>query len=155
TDTVLVAVLGPQSALSTAFVDGELVADVAAGATVTVPVLLDLSRAAPDGDLGSLEFELAYDAEVLVYGSAAAGVEGSAEFHVPAAGSFKFGFVSTDPQDAAELTLVTLTFEVAAGAAVGTVSELSLVYPAAPTSADFVAYATPVAVGGRVRIVAP
>jgi hypothetical protein len=153
TDTAWVAVLGPKSLLSTAFAGGAAKTGVKPGQTVTVPVLLDLSKASANGDLGSAQFELKYDPAVLVYQSATAGVTGSPAFNVSAPGTFKFSFAGTSPQGTAKLTLVTITFQVAPGASVGTQRALSLTYTAAPTGTEFQSYEIPISVGGRIQVV--
>lgn len=154
-DSAWVAVLGPATLLSTAFAGGNVAATAAPGQTVSVPVLLDLSRVGADGDLGSAQFDLLYDPAVLEYVSAQVGVTGSASYNVPTPGTFKFGFAATAAQGASSLTLVTVTFRVAAGAPAGTLRAFTLAYTAPPTSTGFAAYGAPLSVGGRLRVVAP
>jgi uncharacterized protein YjdB len=153
TDTAVVAVLGPQSLLSTAFVAGQAKAEVKPGQTITVPVVLDLTKVSPTGDVGAAQFELQYDPAVLVFQAATAGVTGGTDFNVPAPGTFRFSFAGTSAQGSPRLTLVTLTFQVAPGAAAGTQRALSLGYTARPASTGFQRYEAPIAVGGRIRIV--
>lgn len=152
-DTTVVAVLGAQSLLSTAFAGGQVKAYVRSGQTITVPVVLDLSKVSAGGDLGAAQFQLAYDPAVLVYQSASAGVSGTADFNVPTPGTFRFSFAGTNPQGTARLTLVTITFQVASGAALGTQRALTLTYTAQPANTSFAKYAFPVAVSGRVQVV--
>jgi uncharacterized protein YjdB len=152
-DTAVVAVLGPQSLLSTAFVAGQAKAEVKAGQAITVPVVLDLSKVSPTGDLGAAQFELQYDPSVLVFQAATAGVTGGTDFNVPAPGTFRFSFAGTSAQGAPRLTLVTLTFQVAQGAAAGMQRALSLGYTTRPASTGFQRYEAPIAVGGRIRVV--
>lgn len=154
-DSVWVAVLAPNSLLSTAFAGGNVKPVVTPGQTFTVPVVLDLSRVSSTGDLGSVQFDLTYDANVLTYLSAQPGVSGAASFNVPTPGTFKFSFASTNAQGNSRLTLVNVTFRVAAGATVGTQRAFGLTYTADPMSTGFAAYARPVALGGRIRVVAP
>lgn len=151
-DTAVVAVLGPQSLLSTAFVGGAASAEVKAGQTITVPIVLDLSKVSSNGDLGAAQLELSYDPAVLWYRSAAVGA-GGGDFHVPVEGSFRFSFAATSPQGAARLTLVTVTFQVASNAAPGVRRALGLAYSAQPAGTGFQPYDRPVAVGGRIRVV--
>jgi uncharacterized protein YjdB len=153
TDTAVVAVLGPQSLLSTAFAGGQVKAYVRRGQTITVPVVLDLSKVSASGDLGAAQFQLAYDPAVLVYQSASPGVTGTADSNVPAPGTFRFSFAGTNPQGTARLTLVTITFQVAPGAAVGTQRALTLTYTAQPANTSFAKYALPIAISGRVQVV--
>lgn len=154
-DTAWVAVLGERDLLSTAFVGGSAVAEVNPGQTMEVAVLLDLSKLGTDGDLGSVQFDLRYDDEVLVYQSAEAGVSGTASHNLAAPGLFKFSFASTAAQGRPDLTLVTITFQVASSAPIGARSALDLEYTAAPTGTAFQEYATPIAAAGRIQVVAP
>jgi hypothetical protein len=151
-DTATIAALGAQSVLSTAFAGGEARADVWRGQTIIVPVVLDLSRVSSNGDLGAAQFELRFDPAVLVFQSATAGVTGQAEHNVPAPGTFRFSFAATSPQGSARLTLVTIVFQVAPGAAPGTRHALGLTYTAQPAKTSFAKYALPIAVGGRVKV---
>lgn len=153
TDTTIVAVLGAGSVLSTAWVNGSVKADVRPGQTITVPVVLDLSKVSSTGDLGAAQFELRYDPAVLVYQSATSSLSGGGEFNVPTAGTFKFSSATTDPQGTARPTLATITFQVAPGAAAGVQRALSVVYTAQPTSTSFQKYELPIAVAGRIRVV--
>jgi len=135
-----------------AFTGGQAKTYVGRGQTITVPVVLDLSKVSAGGDLGAAQFELKYDPAVLVYQSAAAGVTGTADFNVPTPGTFRFSFAGTDPQGTARLTLVTITFQVAPGAAVGAQRALTLTYTAQPANTSFAKYALPIAVAGRVQV---
>jgi hypothetical protein len=152
-DTATVAVLGAASLLSTAFAGGAILADVRAGATVDVPVTLDLSRMGSTGDLGSLQLELRFDPALLALESHTAGAQGALEVFSPSAGVVRAAFAATAPQGTAGVTIVRLRFRVAASAAAGTRSAFTLLYTAAPTSTGFVPYAAPLVVGGRVRVV--
>jgi uncharacterized protein YjdB len=154
-DTTYVAVLGSTSLLSTAFPNGLVRAEVRPGSLISVPVMLDMSRPSAAGDLGSVQFQLGYDPAVLTYQSALPAVTGSAETYSPQPGVVRFAFAATSPQSQSSLTLVTLTFQVAAGAPVGTQSPLNLTYTAAPTGTAFQIFSLPLVVSGRVRIVAP
>ncbi|WP_331878216.1 Ig-like domain-containing protein [Longimicrobium sp.] len=154
-DTALVAVLGPSGLLATAFAGGQPKLAARAGQTVVVPVVLDLSRVSAAGDLGAAQFDLRYDPAVLVFQSAQAGVSGSVATHVPTPGVFKFSFAATEPQNTPRPTLVTLTFQVAAGAQPGAERAFSLTWTAPPASTGFAAYGIPLSAGGRVLVVAP
>jgi hypothetical protein len=154
-DTALVAVLGPSGLLATAFAGGQPKLAARAGQTVVVAVVLDLSRVSATGDLGAAQFDLLYDPAVLGFQSAQAGVSGSAATHVPTPGVFKFSFAATEPQNAPRPTLVTVTFQVAAGAQPGTERAFSLTWTAPPASTGFTAYGIPLSAGGRVLVVAP
>ncbi|HEX8362693.1 MAG TPA: Ig-like domain-containing protein [Longimicrobium sp.] len=151
-DTAFVAVLGPRSLLSTAFVGAEARAVVRAGQTITVPVVLDLSRVSSNGDLGAAQFVLSYDPAVLLFRSAVVGI-GGADFHVPMEGSFRFSFAGTQPLGSSRVTLATVTFQVAPGTAAGTRRALGLSYSAQPASTGFQRYERPVAVGASIRVV--
>ncbi|HEX2091743.1 MAG TPA: Ig-like domain-containing protein [Longimicrobiaceae bacterium] len=154
-DSATLAVLGARSLLSTALVGGTIRSDIRPGETITVPVTLDLSRVSSSGDLGSAQLDVVFDAAVLQYQSATPGVTGIADANLVSPGRVRFAFAGTAPQGSARLTLVTLTFRVAAGATVGTQRDLGLVYTARPTSTGFANYDFPVVVGGRIRVVAP
>jgi hypothetical protein len=152
-DTATLAVLGSTSLLSTAFAGGAILADARAGETVDVPVTLDMSRVSTTGDLGSLQFELRFDPAVLSFESHTAGARGAVDAFSPSAGVVRAAFAETAPQGAAQFTVVTLRLRVAAGAAAGTRTALTLLYTANPTSTGFATYSAPVSVAGRVRVV--
>ncbi|CAA9357849.1 MAG: hypothetical protein AVDCRST_MAG68-4208 [uncultured Gemmatimonadetes bacterium] len=153
-DTTVVAVLGPNSLLSTAFSSGAAIRQVRAGETFTVPVLLDLSQVSPNGDLGAVQFELRYDPAVLLFQSAAAGLTGGgSDFHVPSPGTFRFSFAGTAAQGKAGLTLATLTFQVAAGTPAGTQRGMNLIYTVQPANTAFQRYEMPIAMGGRIQVI--
>jgi uncharacterized protein YjdB len=163
-DTATVAVLGTRSILSTAFAregtsttgPGVLRANVTAGQTITVPVTLDLRKASANGDLGAVQFELTYDRAVLEFQSVTAGVSGSVDTHLLEPGKFRYAFVSTNlQQQNAPLTLATLTFRVAANAAVGAQQTFQVTYPQRPVDTSLNPYEAPIVVGGRIRVVAP
>jgi uncharacterized protein YjdB len=155
TASAAVAVLGARDLLSTALVGGAYTADVTPGQTITVPIVLDLSRASATGDLGAAQLELTYDASVLTYVSAQANATGSSTVHSPSAGSVRFSLAHTAAQGQGSVTLVTVTFTVAAGATVGDVRTFGLAYAGPPASTTFESYSTPIVVGGRIRVVAP
>ncbi|HEX5871487.1 MAG TPA: cohesin domain-containing protein, partial [Longimicrobium sp.] len=152
-DTATVAVLGSASLLSTAFAGGAILADARAGDLVDVPVTLDMSRASTTGDLGSLQLELRFDPAVFSFESHTAGARGAVDVFSPSAGVVRVAFAETAPQGAGQFTLVTLRLRVAAGAAAGTRTAMTLLYTANPTSTGFAAYSAPVSVAGRVRVV--
>jgi uncharacterized protein YjdB len=155
-DTATIAVLGSTSLLSTAFAGGEVLRSVQAGATITVPVTLDLSRVSANGDLGSAQFEVRYDPALLTFTGHTAGVAGGVlEANSPSAGTVRVAYANTSAIGSSQVTLVNLTFQVAAGAAAGTRRALALSWTAAPTSTSFAAYEVPVSVGGRVEVAAP
>jgi hypothetical protein len=74
---------------------------------------------------------------------------------VPTPGVFKFSFAATEPQNTPRPTLVTVTFQVAAGAQPGTERAFSLTWTAPPASTGFHVYGIPLSAGGRVLVVAP
>jgi hypothetical protein len=138
--------------LSTAFARGEAKTYVRRGQTVVVPVMLDLSKASANGDLGAAQFRLEYDPAVLVYQSASPGVTGTADFNVPTPGTFRFSFAGTNPQGTSRLTLVTVIFTVHGSAPMDGPRALTLTYTAQPANTSFAKYAMPVAVSGRVVV---
>lgn len=151
-DTSWVAVLGPSSLLATAFVGARPSATVSRGQTVTVPVRLDMSRVGASGDLGSARIDLLYNPGVLVYQSAVAGVAGSSSFSVPSPGTFRYAFDGAAPQGSANLTLVSVTFQVAPSAPLDSYIVLVLNHTSAPASTGGQPYDPPVSVWGRVRV---
>lgn len=151
-DTTWVAVLGPNSPLSTAFIDGRPSAAVVRGQIVSVPIRLNLSRLGLNGDLGTVQLELRYNPGLFVYHSATAGVSGTSSFTVPSAGTFRFSLDAAAAQGSADLTLVTVNFQVPPSAPTGSYTVLMLTYTAAPTRTNGQPYETPVTVWGRVRV---
>nr|WP_276510257.1 Ig-like domain-containing protein [Longimicrobium terrae] len=154
-DTTFVAVLGEGSLLSTAFANGQVRPDVRPGTVVEIPVILDMSRASPAGDLGSVQGHLRYDVDVLEFQSAQSDLAGSVEINAPAAGIVNFAFAGTAPQGRPVFTVLTVRLRVLAAAPVGRYSALSLFYSALPTSTTFQNFVLPTSVSGRVRVVAP
>jgi hypothetical protein len=154
-DTAAVAVLGGTSLLSTAFAGGTYTTSVTRGQTISVPVVLDMSRVSTSGDLGAAQLDLTYDPAALEYLSAQATATGSSSVNSPGAGTVKFSYAHTAAHGSGVVTLVTLTFQVPSTAVVGRTYAFSLVYVGQPTSTTFAPYGTPIAVGGRIRIVAP
>lgn len=150
-DTAVVAVLAARSLLATALPQGVLRADLRPGATVAVPVVLDLSRVRSDGDLGAVQLDLGFDPAVLRYDSTRAGLSGAAESHPASAGRVRFAFAATSPQADARLTLATFFLTVREVPA-GVGSPVSLEFTARPVDTRLEAYETPVVVGGSVRV---
>lgn len=153
-NTAVVAVLGEGELIATALPNGSRNLAVRPGDRITVPVILDMSRAGTPGDLGALELELTYSAAALELKSATPGVAGSiSEGGTP--GRYRFAFASTTPTPSARLTVVTLVFEVAADALPRTSASFTLSFPSPPASTGFAAYPQPVVVNGLLGIVAP
>jgi hypothetical protein len=149
-NTAVVAVLASGELLAAALPDGSRNRRV--GDRVTVPVVLDMSRAASPGDLGALELEVGYDTTSLALKSATPGISGSiSEGGTP--GRYRFAFASASPTAATRLTIVTLEFEVTATARPGSSVPLTLTFPSAPASTGFAAYPHPVVATGDVSIV--
>lgn len=151
TGRVHVAVLGANSLLSTALPNGASVAEMKAGQTVSVPVVLDMSKASSNGDLGSVQFELSWDSSVLTY-EGGTNPLGGAAFNEVSPGKVRFAYAGTDPVGKAVVPLVTFNFRVAAGAIVGRQSTLTLTYTATPKSTTFASYGEPITVGGTVKV---
>jgi hypothetical protein len=152
-DTAAVAVLGSRSVVVTALVGGAYRSAVRASQPLAVPVVLDLTRASPTGDLGSAQFDLAYDAALLRMDSVTVGVNGSAVTNSAEPGRLRFAFAGTAAQGAGRLTLATAFFTVSATAAEGAQSAFVLQMPVAPTSTGFRSFDPPILVPGRVRVV--
>jgi hypothetical protein len=151
-DTTWVATLGPNSLLATAFIGARPSATVTRGQIVTVPITLDMSRVGANGDLGSARIDLLYNASILVYQSAVAGVAGLTTFTSPSPGVFRFALDAATPQGTPNLTLATVTFRVADTAALDAYTVLVLNHTAAPKRTNTTAYEAPVSVWGRVRV---
>ena len=155
-DTAFAAVLPANGVLATALPGGAFRAEAKAGEEVSVPVVLDLSRAGSDGDLGAVQLDVVFDPAVLAFEAATSGLTGGAsDANLVAPGRVRFAYAGAAPQGSGVLTLVTLRFRVAAGAVPGAQSGLSLEFAGAPVSTGFAAYAQPVVAGGRVRVAAP
>ncbi|HEX6040992.1 MAG TPA: Ig-like domain-containing protein [Longimicrobium sp.] len=150
-NAAVVAVLGEGELLATALPNGARNLAARVGDQVTVPVILDMSRAQTPGDLGALELEVGYNASVLTLRSATPGITGSiSEGGGP--GRYRFAFASSAPATGTRLTVVTLVFEVAATAQPGQAAALSLSFPSAPANTGFAAYPQPIVVTGIVGI---
>lgn len=149
-DTTTVAVLETTSLLSTAFFENAFEATAVAGATVAVPVRLDLSRVSSDGDLGSAQFELTYDAAEMKYDSAA--VLSGGLTNEPSTGTIAYAFASTSPQGSGDVLLGTFYFTVDPALAVDEVIRITITYTAAPSDTDVNDYSMPVVLTGTLRV---
>ena len=138
---------------STALVNGAAAAEVSRAAVVSVPVILELADAGAQGDLGAVQFELFFPAEILQYVGAAPGITGAAQTHLGGPGRLRFAFASTAPQGKARLTLVTLSFRVAPDAPVGARGAIRLSYTMRPVTTGFRPMDLPLATGGTVSVV--
>jgi hypothetical protein len=154
-DTAMVAILDAKGIAASALATNAYVADAKAGQTIAVVVALDMSRPSATGDLGAAQFELTYDPALLTYVSAESNATGSSNFNSPSAGSFKYSFAATAAQGTGAVKLVTITFQIAAGATVGTIKPFGLSFTGSLTSTSFQNYTAPVTVAGRVRVIAP
>lgn len=156
-DSSWVAVLGPQTPYSTFTLPGvtdRIRLSVFRNQTLTIPVVLDLSRASATGDLGAAQFELRYDPAVFTFQSAASPLAGSPNWNIPTPGVFKFSFAGTDVQTTGpRLTLVNLTFKVGAAVPFGTRRAMSLVYTEAPSRTGLSDYQMPVVVTARFTVI--
>lgn len=151
-NTVAVAVLGAGELIATAFPDGSQLLRARVGDRVTVPVILDMSRAATLGDLGAVELEIAYNRFAVELKSATPGIAGSiGEGGTP--GRYRLAFASATPTASPRFTVVSLVFEVAATALEGTSVPFTLTFPSAPASTGFAAYPQPVVLNGALLIV--
>lgn len=140
------------TARSTALANGAASAQVRRGEVVTVPVTLELADAGAQGDLGAVQFDLFFPGEILQYVSAVPGVVGAAQTHLDGPGRVRFAFAGTAPQGKAGLTLVTLSFRVAADAPAGARGDIRLSYTVRPVTTGFQALALPVATGATVSV---
>jgi hypothetical protein len=151
-DTALVAVLGEKDLLVAALPEGAVKARRAPGQTVSVPVSIDLSRVSTSGDLGSIQFDVTYDASVLEFVSTAANVAGSAAANLVEPGRVRFAFAGTEAQGQAQVKLLTLELKVKSGAAAGSYSSFGISYAGRPTSTGFDAYQSPMTIAGSVVV---
>lgn len=142
--------VGQDTLRSTALANGVAVAEVRREATVAVPVTLELGA---QGDLGAAQFELVFPGALLDFVSATPGVTGIVQTHLTAPGRIRFAFAGTEPQRKAALTLVTLSFRVAADAPVGAEGALRLSYTARPATTGFRLLPLPAGSGSTVRII--
>jgi uncharacterized protein YjdB len=150
-DTASLGVADGNSIISTAFPNAQALATATVGDTVTVAVTFDMGRVDATGDVGSVQFDLDYDATVFEAASGTTGVSGNPNLNLGIDGKVKFGFIATSAQGSSNLTLATIKFVVKAGAAKGR-SAFTLTYTAVPTDTSFGALPAPVAVAGEVQI---
>lgn len=151
-NTAVVSAVGENELVATALPNGVRNLAARAGDRVTVPIILDMSRAGTPGDLGALELELTYDAAALELKSATPGITGSiSEGGTP--GRYRFAFASTAPAASARFTVVTLEFEVRTTALPNSAAHFVLSFPSPPASTGFAAYPQPATVTGLVAIV--
>ena len=154
-DTAVIAVLGPSSILVTAWPGSTFSSQRARGATFTVPVVIDMTRASATGDLGSFQMDLSYDPAVLQYVSNTPKASGTLDVNGAGAGLVRIAFAHTGAQGSGKFTLVNLTFRVRADAAVGRRQAFEISAPVRPSSSSFTLYQPVVGVGGTVRVVSP
>jgi hypothetical protein len=151
-DTAIVGVLGPATLLSTAFVGGSATSSARPGEAVTIPLVLDMTKASTNGDLGAADLELTFDPAVLVYDTATSTISGSIQVNLASPGHVRLSLASAAVQGVARMTLATLSFHVAPGAAAPSRTQVGIVFTQAPVSTGFGQYASIVTVGGRLRI---
>lgn len=150
-DTSVVAVLGPATILGTAFASNTPYATAQRGDTLRVPVLLDMTRPNPTGDLGSLQLEVVYDAAVLDLVRADSALPGS-EGNVRVPGRYAIAYAGTLPLGTGTVRLATVVFVVRGTAAAGAVSPMTLLVTEPPRKTDFTPLSAPLIVHGRVRV---
>ncbi|HYW12536.1 MAG TPA: Ig-like domain-containing protein [Longimicrobium sp.] len=150
-DTSVVAVFGPSTILGTAFAAGTPYAIAQRGDTLRVPVLLDMSRPSPTGDLGSIQLEVVYDPAVLELVRAENVLPGSAG-NVRIPGRYAIAYAGTQPLGTPTVRLATVVLVVRGTAAAGAVSPMTLLVTEAPRKTDFAPLSTPLIVHGRVYI---
>jgi hypothetical protein len=153
-DTATVVVADARSLVLTAIGAGNAASGaVKVGQTVSVPVTLDLSRVSPDGNLGSLQFDLIYDAGVLDFESGVVGVSGVSAINEIEPGRVRFVFAAMENQQSSNLTLATLTFKVPSSSRSSAPGALRIEYAAPPTTTQLESYETPVTVAGSFHVV--
>ena len=153
-DTALVAVVAGQGLLLTAFAEGAPELRARPGQTISVPVVLDLSRVSASGSLGAFQLELAFDPAVLEFVSAEPAVSGNALADLAAPGRVAFALATTAEQGKATFTLMNVTFRVRADARPGAGQRFTVTYPVQPVSTQLQRYDTPTTVGGSVVVAA-
>ena len=152
----ITVVVGSQTKIvSTAFVDGDPVADVTPGQVISVPITFNMTNVSAEGDLGSVQFDLNYDTLTLTYDSVQRGILSGLDNVAHLAGKVKFAFVSTNPQGYPALILCVVHFTVSSGAIPGIERTFDLVYTASPTDTSFNSYTHPFVVNGKLRIIPP
>ena len=151
-DTAIVAVLGPATLLSTAFVGGNATSTAQPGAAVTIPLVLDMTRASSTGDLGAVDLELTFDPAVLVYDTAASTMSGSIQVNLASPGRVRLSLASTAVQGVARFTLATLSFHVASGVPAPSRTDVGITFTHTPVSTGFGQYTSILTAGGRLRI---
>lgn len=152
-DTVTVAVLGPQSVLSTAWARGQMEASIRAGDTVSVPVMMDLGRRGAGGDLGAAQMSFSFPTTLLAYLDAAPPSGVTALVHEVQPGTLRIAYIASDRQTGTRITLVVLRFRVAAAALAGQRARLQLTHTIGPLSTSFQPLGMPVVPQGTVQIV--
>jgi uncharacterized protein YjdB len=152
-DTLALAVLGLRSLLSTAWARGQVEASLRAGDTVSVPVVVDLSRRGASGDLGAAQLSLSFPTTLLEYLEAAAGTGPAAMVHQAQPGVVRIAYAASEAQPGASVTLAVLRFRVAAAAGVGQRARLHLTHTIEPLSTTFQPLGMPVVPQGTIQIV--
>lgn len=150
-DTSVVAVFGPATILGTAFAAGTPYAVAQRGDTLRVPVLLDMTRPSPTGDLGSIQLDVIYDPAVLELVRADDVLAGSVG-NLRIAGRYSIAFAATQPQGTGTVRLATVVLVVRGTAAPGAASVMSLQVTEAPQTTAFAPLSTPLIVHGRVHV---
>jgi hypothetical protein len=150
-DSAVVAVAGASSILATALVAGsEGSATVNRGQAFAVPVVLDLSRVAAQGDLGAAELSVKFNATLLQVDSAQVLTGGVG--NVSAAGEYSIAYAGINNNGAGSMVLATLFMRVLSSAPAGSraVLQLSSAYP--PLNTSLTAYAAPLILSGQLRV---
>jgi hypothetical protein len=145
TDTAYVISLG-NSILATAFADGELVQSYATGQEFTVSVRFDMSRVSANGDLGSAQFELSYDPQVLEVVSAVASPSFTGQANSDTPGVVSVAVIATDPQGVPAFELASVVFRVRDGVAGNFLTQPELLMTQLPSSTSFSTFNTPLTV---------
>jgi hypothetical protein len=151
TDSAFFAVASPttspvMTSLPTA--GGRLEAQV--GQKFSVPVVADLSRISPNGDLGSAQFDVRFDQTVLQMDSAQVLSGGLGNLSAP--GTYSVAYAGTNVLNNSTPTMVTMFFTVLPGAAVGSETKVYVVESAPMSNTSFSDYAASKILAGRVRI---
>ena len=151
TDSAVVAVAGANSILATALVAGsEGSATVNRGQAFAVPVVLDLSRVAAQGDLGAAELSVKFNATLFQVDSAQVLTGGVG--NVSATGEYSIAYAGINNNGGGSMVLATLFMRVLSSAPAGSraVLQLSSAYP--PLNTSLTAYAVPLILSGQLRV---
>lgn len=153
-DTARVAVAGPADLVGTALVGGAWSVVVTRGAEITVPLVLDMTRVSPNGDLGEAKLELSFDKSFLAVQSvrAGAGFERNDDDDDDWKDKIELHLEADSPAGQGVVTLAVVVFRVRSDAPSGAGGSLKLKFTDRPRDTDEDRYRNPITVGARLRV---